>query len=118
MPHPANTDCQEVRNSITVQFNGAPGGAIVAHLFDDGRIKKSDEMHAENNQRRAEDERLLAEESRYPGLAQTPLRKEAFTKMMGRIQGARTSAVLSTVQKQLIKYAAEGDYRAKKEPEP
>ncbi|EER45322.1 predicted protein [Histoplasma capsulatum var. duboisii H88] len=30
-PHPPHTDLEEVRNSITLQFNGAPEGPIVAH---------------------------------------------------------------------------------------
>lgn len=65
-PHPPNTDRWEVRNSITLQFNGTGNGPIVAHLFNDGTIKTSAEMHQENNERRARGERLAAEEGKFP----------------------------------------------------
>ncbi|KLJ11664.1 hypothetical protein EMPG_09663 [Blastomyces silverae] len=109
-PHPPNTDIQEVRNSITVQFNGAPGGALVAHLFNDGTIKASAEMHAENNRRRAEAEQLLAEESKFSWLQQTTTRKQAHARMMARIQAARINTSWSIMQKQLEKDSAQQEY--------
>ncbi|KAK2787078.1 hypothetical protein FQN51_003455, partial [Onygenales sp. PD_10] len=93
-PHPPNTDRQEVRNSLTVQFNGAPGGPIVAHIFHDGTIKTSHEMHDENNRRAAEEARLIAEENKFPALQQTAARKQAETRMMSRIQAVRNDSSL------------------------
>ncbi|OJD10515.1 hypothetical protein AJ78_08498 [Emergomyces pasteurianus Ep9510] len=89
LEHPPHTDLQEVRNSITVQFNGAPEGPIVAHLFNDGTIRTSVEMHQENNRRNAEDARLTAEESKFPALNQTVARKQAEARKMARIQAAK-----------------------------
>ncbi|PYI34356.1 hypothetical protein BP00DRAFT_433765 [Aspergillus indologenus CBS 114.80] len=109
-PHPPHTDLQEVRNSITLQFNGAPGGPIVAHLFNDGTIKTSAEMHAENNRRREEETRLLAQESRFPELGQTAVRKEAERKMMAKIREARMDNTVSIIQKQLLKDSAQQEY--------
>ncbi|KAK2809540.1 hypothetical protein FQN50_003808 [Emmonsiellopsis sp. PD_5] len=111
LPHPPNTDRQEVRNSITIQFNGGPEGPIVAHLFNDGTIKTSMEMHAENNRRRAEDARLTAEESKFPELNQTAARMQADAKKMARIQAARVNASWGMINKQLEKDSAEQEYR-------
>ncbi|KAM5431750.1 hypothetical protein MferCBS31731_007755 [Microsporum ferrugineum] len=109
-PHPPNTDLEEVRNSVTLKFIGAPGGAIVAHLFNDGTIKTSVTMHAENNQRREEQTRLLAEESKFPSLNQTALRNEAYMRKMARIRNARMQTTWSIIQKQLEKSNAEEEY--------
>ena len=110
-PHPPNTDRREVRNSITIQFNGAPRGPIVAHLFNDGTIKSSEQMHQENNQRRAEDERLTAAESNFPALQQTAARRLAERRMMARIEAARINLSWSIIRKQLEKDSAEQEYR-------
>ncbi|WEW58673.1 hypothetical protein PRK78_004141 [Emydomyces testavorans] len=110
-PHPPNTDHQEVRNSITLQFNGAPGGPIVAHLFNDGTIKTSREMHDENNRRAAEEARLITEENKFPALQQTAARKQAETRMMSRIYAVRNDSSLSVIQKQLEKDSALQEYR-------
>jgi hypothetical protein len=112
VPHPPNTDRQEVRNSITLQFNGSPEGPTVAHLFSDGSIKTSAEMHLENNQRRNEDARLTAEEKKFPSLNQTVARQQAETRKMTRIQAARSNTSWSTMQKQLEKSSAEQEFQA------
>jgi len=110
VPHPPNTDRREVRHSITLQFNGAPGGPLVAHLFNDGTIKSSEQMHQEINGRRTEDERLTAAENEFPALQQTAARKQAETRMMTRIQSARINHSWSIMQKQLEKQSAEQEY--------
>ncbi|PYI02577.1 hypothetical protein BO78DRAFT_376624 [Aspergillus sclerotiicarbonarius CBS 121057] len=110
-PHPPNTDRREVRNSVTVQFNGAPGGPVIAHLFNDGTIKTLEEMHQENNARQEQKARLAAEESRFPRLQQTVARQQAEAKMMSRIQAARIHPSMSIMQKQLEKQSAEEEYR-------
>jgi hypothetical protein len=109
-PHPPNTDRREVRHSITLKFNGAPGGPLVAHLFNDGTIKSSEQMHQEINQMTAEDERLTAAENKFPALQQTAARRQAETRMMTRIQAARNNDSWSTMQKQLEKQGAEQEY--------
>jgi len=109
-PHPPNTDRREVRHSITLQFNGAPGGPLVAHLFNDGGIKSSEQMYQEINQRRAEDKRLAAGESKFPALHQTAARRQAKTRTMTGIQAARNNNSWSTMQKQLEKQRAGQEY--------
>ncbi|EEQ30225.1 hypothetical protein McanMca71_000515 [Microsporum canis] len=110
-PHPPHTDRQEVRNSITLQFNGAPEGPIVAHLFNDGTIKTSREMHDENNRRAAEETRLITEENKFPALQQTAARKQAEARMMSRIYAVSDNSSLSIIQKQLEKDGAQQEYR-------
>lgn len=116
-PHPPNTDQQEVRDSITVQFNGIPKatgdpkGGLVAHIFSDGSIKTSAQMHAENEQRKKEDLHLTTEEGKFPNLNQTVARKQAEATKMARIRGARENKLWSTIQKQLEKNSAEQEYR-------
>ncbi|KAL2848821.1 hypothetical protein BJY01DRAFT_246197 [Aspergillus pseudoustus] len=108
LPHPPHTDRRELRNALTVQFNGVAGGAVVAHLFTDGTIKTSTQMHTEN-QRRAKEERLAAEESKFPELQQTVARKQAESRMMIRIQAASMNISWSIMQKQLK--APQQEYR-------
>ncbi|OAL34540.1 hypothetical protein AYO20_06170 [Fonsecaea nubica] len=110
VPHPPNTDRREVRNSITLQFNGTAGGPMVAHRFNDGTIRSSAQMHQDINQRRAQDERLTTEEKRFPQLQQTTRRRQVETQMMTRIQAARSNPSWSIVQKQLEKQSAEQEY--------
>lgn len=111
LPHPPNTDRREVRDSITLQFNGTASGAVVAHLFSDGTIKTSFQMHAENNARRVEDARLTAAEAQFPTLHQTAARRQAEARMLARIQTVRMNPNLDPVEKQVEKDAAEHDYR-------
>lgn len=67
-------------------------------------------MHQEVNQRRAQDERLTAEESIYPNLHQTAARRQAEARMMARIQAARNKQSWNVMQKQLEKQQAEQEY--------
>lgn len=68
-------------------------------------------MHQENNQRRSQDETLIAEENKFPALQQTATRRQAETRMMSRIQAARSNNVWSIMQKQLEKQSAELEYQ-------
>lgn len=110
-PHPPHTDIHEVRNSITIQFNGVPGGSIVAHLFNDGTIKTSSEMHQELNQRREQDQRLAAEENKFPALGQTDNRRQAHARMEARIRALREDRRMSIMNKLLEKQNAQHEYR-------
>ncbi|KAL4793667.1 hypothetical protein BDV19DRAFT_390874 [Aspergillus venezuelensis] len=95
--HPPNTDRTEVRNSLTINFTGVPNvldGEIIAHLFSDGIIKTSTQMHQETSQRRAEEARLAAE-----------------ARVMGRIHAVRVNDTLSIIAKQLEKESAMQEYR-------
>jgi hypothetical protein len=83
---------------------------MVAHLFNDGTIRSSTQMHEEINQRRAQDERLTVEENKFPQLQQTTRRRQAEARMMTRIQAARSNTSWSIVQKQLEKRSAEEEY--------
>lgn len=67
-------------------------------------------MYQEINQRRAQDERLIAEESSVPKLQQTAARRQAEARMMTRIMAARMSYSWSIIQKQLEKQSAEQEY--------
>ena len=67
---PSNNDRLEVRNSITLHFNG--GGPIIPHLFNNGIIKSSAQIHQERNQSRAQDEQLTAEENQIPSFSRRP----------------------------------------------
>jgi hypothetical protein len=67
-------------------------------------------MQQETNQRRAQNERLTAEENRFPTLQQTPARRQAEARMMARIQAARHNNSWSVMQKQLEKQNAELEY--------
>ncbi|PGH36284.1 hypothetical protein GX50_00789 [[Emmonsia] crescens] len=87
------TELKIIRSS---QFNGATGGPIVAHLFNDGTIKTPTAMHEENNRRKAEG---------------TTARKQAEARKMARIYTARTNASWSIIQKQLEKDSAEQEYQ-------
>ena len=67
-------------------------------------------MHQEINQRRAEDERLTAEENKFPAFQQTAIRRQAEARMMTRIQAARNNTSWSVVEKQLEKQRSEHEY--------
>ena len=110
VPHPPKSDLEEVRNSLTLQFNGAPTGIVIAHIFNDGTIKTSTQMHKEINERSARDKRLTAEENKFPQLRQTTRRIEAKDRMMARIQAARSSISWSIIQKQIEKQNATEEY--------
>lgn len=83
---------------------------MVAHLFNDGTIRSSAQMHEEINRRRVEDGRLTAEENKFPQLQQTTRRRQAEARMMTRIQAARSNISWSIVEKQLEKQRAEQEY--------
>ena len=82
----------------------------MAHLFSDGTIKTSAEMHAENNRRREEDQRLKMEEDRFPKLGQTAARRQAMARMMARIEAARRSETMTSMANMLEKQNAEQEY--------
>lgn len=108
--HPPNTDRLEVRNSLTVEFLGTAHGTILVHLFNDSTIKTRNQMHAENNQRVADDQLLAAEESRFPHLSQTAARRQAQARMIARIQALRNARGMSVIAKQTEKSNAELEY--------
>lgn len=87
--HPPNTDRFEVRSSVTIEFRGTPKGQLLVHVFHDGTIKTREQMNAENNARVAEDSRLTSEESLFPSLAQTTARRQAYSRMLQRMQELR-----------------------------
>lgn len=68
IPHVPNTDRDEIRKSLTIQFNGTPSGPIIAHLFADGTIKTQADIHAQHNERRARNEELSEAEGQFPEL--------------------------------------------------
>ncbi|KAK3072465.1 hypothetical protein LTR53_006751 [Teratosphaeriaceae sp. CCFEE 6253] len=109
-PHHPFTDLEEVRISITVQFNGVPGGAVIAHLFNDGTIKTREQMHAEINRRRQVDQSLTEEESNFPALGHTALRKAAEERRLARIRSVRSNHPMSIMAKQVEKSNAEEEY--------
>lgn len=108
--HPPNTDRTEVRNSLTVEFLGTPTGSLLVHLFNDGTIKTREQMYAENNERMALERRLVAAESRFPQLRQTPTRAQAHARMLLRITRLRNDRTMSIIAKQTEKRNAEEEY--------
>lgn len=77
MPHVPSTDRGEIRKSVTLQFNGAPGGPIIAHLFSDGTIKTQADIHKQQEAIRVRHEELTATEARFSELSQTVVRQDA-----------------------------------------
>ncbi|KAF2813564.1 uncharacterized protein BDZ99DRAFT_557459 [Mytilinidion resinicola] len=110
-PHPPHTDREEVRSSITIQFNGAPGGALVAHLFSDGTITTSTRMHEIRAERLARQQQLEAEESKFPLLKQSDIRSAAHATYMATINGIRNSN-WSQMEKVMRKQDAQAIYEA------
>lgn len=82
------------------------------HVFHDGTIKTGEQVIAENNARVAEDSRLTAEESLFPSLAQTTVRRQAYSRMLQRIQELRNDSTRSIRSKEVEKSNAVLEYRA------
>lgn len=67
-------------------------------------------MHADNNQRAAEEARLICEENRFSKLGHTAIRKQAYTRMFNLIQDARSDCGKSIMAKQIAKVNAQKEY--------
>ncbi len=82
------------------------------HVFQDGTVKTREQMISENNARAAEDSRLTDEESRFPSLAQTAARRQAYSRVLERVQVLRQDSTRSMISKEVEKSNAFLEYRA------
>ncbi|KAI5357810.1 Putative protein kinase [Septoria linicola] len=110
-PHCPHIDLEEVRHSLTVSYKRSGEQETTVHLFADGTTKTREEMHADNNRRKAEFARLEVEEKKFPDRKQTAARKAAYDSMMQQLRDLRDAHGMNVAAKVSMKERSMEDYQ-------
>lgn len=101
-----------MRKTVSIEFRGRPYKRRTAHIFEDGSIVWKDEKHQQDNQRMWTNQRLAEIEGRYPWLAQTVARTQAYRFLLDKLHILRNDESLAIRAKEAGKAMAVARYEA------